>query len=60
MMKPTSVKEMEQMQGTLQAAYDAALKSSQDAQEELKKAKFELVEFNNKYGRVLQMMREDE
>lgn len=47
-------------QAELQAAYDEAHVISQDAKAECEKAAAELVEFNNKYGRVLQMMREDE
>ena len=60
MKSPATVKEMVQMQGDLQAAHDDAQVRLHDAKAEYNKACAALVTFNDKYGRVLQMMREDE
>lgn len=60
MKTPSSVAELEQMSDSLQAAHDEAQVKLQDAQAEYNEASAALVKFRKKYGRVLQMMREDE
>lgn len=55
-----SVADLQKKQGELQETFEKSQKSLQDAKAGYDKAKAELVAFNNKFGRVLQMMREDE
>ena len=54
-----SITKIQIEQDGLQAEFEQAQKILQDATVEYKEIKTRLVKFNNKYGRVLQMMKED-
>lgn len=54
-----SVKDLKAKQDVLRKRFEGAQSKLQDAQKEHYEAKAKLVEFNNKYGRVLRLMEED-
>jgi len=54
-----SIKDIQAQQDVLQKAYDAATIVFNDARAKHQEVKGELMVFNNKYGRVLQLMKED-
>lgn len=59
MSTPSSVAELHAKQTQLQKDYQKAKEVRQLATKLFAKKKAALIEFNNKYGRVIQMMSED-
>lgn len=54
-----SVKELKMQKNNLQAEFEEAQEIMQDAQTMYAEKKDTLITFNNKYGRILQMIEED-
>lgn len=59
MTKAVSVKDIKKQQDALQKDYTVAQGAMQDALGKLAEKKTALVDFNNKYGRVIKLMEED-
>lgn len=59
MTEAVSVKDLQKQQDTLYKGHAKAKAAFYRAQEALNASKAKLTVFNNKYGRVLQMMKED-
>lgn len=55
-----TLQEAQEMQDKLQSEFEAAQAALGNARAEYTQAKQRLVDFNSRYGRVLQMIREDE
>ncbi len=53
-----SLKELTKEQGKLQALFEKEQKAFQSTRKKYDAAKTELVKFNDKYGRVLQLIKE--
>lgn len=56
MAKELKLSELKKAQAALQKSFNVAQANAVKVQKQLAKAKAPLVEFNNKYGRVLQLL----
>jgi len=54
-----SIQQVRDEQKVLQAEFEEARQTVYDAKEKYTEAKAVLMKFNNKFGRVLEMMKED-
>ena len=59
MSDPQSVADMQKQQEKLQFEFNNAQKAIQNAVEEYKEVKAALVKFNDKYGRIIQIINEE-
>ena len=59
MSDPQSVADMQKQQEKLQSEFNNAQKAMLDAVEEYKEVKATLVKFNDKYGRIIQILNEE-